>query len=279
MQALRVPWPLVLFLCGLLLTLVSWQLVSLSFTQAQLAVPRQIIPFARNQVISDDPGSSGVLAAQSRVEFLPSSDDSVAFDGQAGEPEAQDNAAQQVDTPTPFPTRLEVTVPAQSNPLVVPIPTRPEETAPARSNPLVVPTKREARLSGLAQQMLEQLNQQRAARNLSPLVADERLTEVARRRAADMVQRNYFSHYTPDGETVFTMMDAAGIDYYYAGENLARNTAPEDLAVSVAMEKFMESPSHRENMLNPKYRDVGIGEVSASNGWKVFALEFIGTGP
>ena len=260
MQALRVPWPLVLFLCGLLLTLVSWQLVSLSFTQAQLAVPRQIIPFARNQVISDDPGSSGVLAAQSRVEFPPSSDDSVAFDGQAGEPEAQDNAAQQVDTPTPFPTRL-------------------EETVPAQSNPLVVPTKREARLSGLAQQMLEQLNQQRAARNLSPLVADERLTEVARRRAADMVQRNYFSHYTPDGETVFTMMDAAGIDYYYAGENLARNTAPEDLAVSVAMEKFMESPSHRENMLNPKYRDVGIGEVSASNGWKVFALEFIGTGP
>jgi len=134
-------------------------------------------------------------------------------------------------------------------------------------------------LPSLEQQLLGQLNKERAARSLAPLSVDQQLVALARRRSQDMVDRDYFTHYLPEGGTVFNIMDRAGIDYHYAGENLARNKAPEDLTVSIAMQALMASPTHRENMLSSDYQRVGIGAQRGHSDWKVFTLLFTGPPP
>lgn len=104
--------------------------------------------------------------------------------------------------------------------------------------------------------MLEMVNRERADAGLEPLAPDPELTEVARRHAADMFARGYFSHVTPEGADPFDRINAAGLTYQVAGENLA--LAP---TLETAHTGLMESPGHRANILRPQFRRVGIGIV------------------
>lgn len=117
--------------------------------------------------------------------------------------------------------------------------------------------------------MLASVNTERVNRGLKPLVIDRALQQVARAHAKDMLERGYFSHYTPKGLSPFDRMTNAGITYQYAGENLA--FSPD---VLIAMQGLMNSKGHRENILEPHFGKAGIGVLDAGIYGKMFVQEF-----
>lgn len=117
--------------------------------------------------------------------------------------------------------------------------------------------------------MLEQVNIERRKAGVAPLELDIKLQDLAREYAKDMLSRGSFSHYTPERLSPFDRMASANISYQYAGENLA--FAPD---VGIAMNGLMKSQGHRENMLNPNFRRVGIGVIDAGLYGKMFVQEF-----
>lgn len=106
----------------------------------------------------------------------------------------------------------------------------------------------------LEAEMLELVNRERIATGLEPLAGDPEMTEVARRHSADMFERGYFSHNTPENKTPFDRMRALDVRFRTAGENLA--LAP---TLSIAHTGLMNSPGHRANILEPRYGRLGIG--------------------
>lgn len=118
-------------------------------------------------------------------------------------------------------------------------------------------------------QMLTMVNTERTSRGLSPLVMDKRLQDVGLAHAQEMLERGYFSHYTPEGLSPFDRMDQAGISYVAAGENLAFSPN-----VSLAMQGLMQSPGHRANILSKDFGKVGIGVISAGIYGEMFVQEF-----
>lgn len=105
----------------------------------------------------------------------------------------------------------------------------------------------------LEAEMLELINRERVAHNLSPLEADPEMREVAQKHSADMFARGYFSHYTPEGKNPFDRMREMEVRFRAAGENLA--LAP---SLEIAHNGLMNSPGHRANILSPNYGRVGI---------------------
>ncbi len=118
---------------------------------------------------------------------------------------------------------------------------------------------------------LSLMNADRKANGLSELKSNSKLNGVAQTYAQDMINRGFFSHYNPEGKSPFDRMQAAGINYKTAGENLAKNTD-----VTAAEKAFMASSGHRANILNNTYTDVGIGVRHASDGSVYVVQEFIG---
>jgi uncharacterized protein YkwD len=118
--------------------------------------------------------------------------------------------------------------------------------------------------------MLQRVNQVRAQNGLSPLRQDTLLLQAAREHSADMYQRRYFSHRTPDGKTPYDRLHDLRIHYVTAGENLA--FAPDG---DQAWDSLMKSPDHRANILNPDFRCVGIGAYKGLNGYEeMFTQDF-----
>ena len=131
-------------------------------------------------------------------------------------------------------------------------------------------TTSSANTSAEEQQAVTLLNQDRAANGLPALKVNAKLTALAESYAQDMIDRNYFSHYNPEGQSPFDRMSKAGISYSYAGENLAINTN-----VTAAETAFMNSSGHRDNILNSNYTEVGIGVKHDSKGSVYVVQEFI----
>lgn len=121
------------------------------------------------------------------------------------------------------------------------------------------------------QRMLELLNAERLQRGLNPLQLDPRLSAIARSHAAEMFQEGYFAHQSPITGTPFDRLNAAGIDYTLAGENLAFAQSVDD-----AHQGLMDSPGHRANILEPGYDRVGIGAVSSKRHGTMYAQLFVG---
>lgn len=105
--------------------------------------------------------------------------------------------------------------------------------------------------------ILELTNDQRTSYGLNSLTYDSTLQNAALAKAKNMLENKYFEHNAKDGRTPWDFILANGYDYQYAGENLAMDFSTPEGAVSA----WMESPSHRENILNPKYQDIAIGVV------------------
>jgi uncharacterized protein YkwD len=106
----------------------------------------------------------------------------------------------------------------------------------------------------LEAEMLTLVNRERVAAGLKPLEADPELLPVARAHSVDMFARGYFSHYTPENKSPFDRINAAGVSFRTAGENLA--LAP---TLTMAHNGLMNSPGHRANILRPQFGRVGIG--------------------
>ncbi|MGH2350778.1 MAG: CvpA family protein, partial [Chloroflexota bacterium] len=102
--------------------------------------------------------------------------------------------------------------------------------------------------------MLALVNAERAKAGLRPLVADERLRQVARQHSQEMFRLGYFSHTSPTDGSPSERLEQSGIDFRTAGENLAY--AP---TVEIAHSGLMASPGHRRNILTPEFSRVGIG--------------------
>lgn len=98
------------------------------------------------------------------------------------------------------------------------------------------------------------LNLARVDADLSPLAWSEALAEVGDAHAFDMYSKGYFSHESSDTGSVADRVQAAGIPYVLVGENLA--LAP---TVENVHDGLLASPSHAANMLEPRFRRVGIG--------------------
>ena len=121
------------------------------------------------------------------------------------------------------------------------------------------------------QQMWVLINQERTRAGLAPLRLDATLTALARLKSQDMVERNYFSHYSPTYGYPYAMEYRAGIRARYMGaENIAAAAS-----VQVAHALLMASPGHRRNILDPRFTDVGVGV--APGRWGVIVTQlFIG---
>ncbi len=112
----------------------------------------------------------------------------------------------------------------------------------------------------MANEMLQLTNEDRVKNGLQPLTFNTALTAAAQAKADDMGAKNYFAHYGPDGKKPWDWIDRSQYPYILAGENLGMNFATAD-AVNTAL---MNSPSHRHNILNDYYQDIGIAVISAT---------------
>ena len=100
-------------------------------------------------------------------------------------------------------------------------------------------------------------NEKRVQAGLAPLVTSSVLSQAAQAKGADMLNKDYWAHVAPDGTQPWYFFTSFGYKYRYAGENLARDFQNP----SSAVEAWMASPSHKENLLSSKYKEIGIAVV------------------
>jgi uncharacterized protein YkwD len=103
--------------------------------------------------------------------------------------------------------------------------------------------------------LLASTNSQRAANGVGSLALNAQLNNAAQAKANDMIARNYWSHTTPDGQQPWVFVDNAGYKYAKAGENLAYGFATSSSTVT----GWMNSATHKANMLDGAFSDVGFG--------------------
>ncbi len=106
--------------------------------------------------------------------------------------------------------------------------------------------------------LLSNTNRVRQEHGLSTLRSSEILNEAARKKAEHMFANNYWAHVAPDGTAPWDFILNEGYDYSYAGENLAKNFNTSKQVV----EAWFDSPSHRENLLNSNYDEIGFAVVN-----------------
>jgi uncharacterized protein YkwD/uncharacterized membrane protein required for colicin V production len=121
------------------------------------------------------------------------------------------------------------------------------------------------------EQMLQLVNDARAENGLAPLKSDPQLKQVAVDHSQEMLELGYFAHTSPLHGSPTDRLDAAGVPYSVAGENIAY--AP---TVDVAQRGLMRSPGHRANILSDQFTRVGIGVVVTPFGTRMFTQEFAG---
>lgn len=115
------------------------------------------------------------------------------------------------------------------------------------------------------------INAQRTKNGLSALKIDSEVQNVARIKAQDMVNNNYFSHNSPIYGSPFDMLKSFKVSYKTAGENIAGNSSN-----SAAVNAWMNSSEHKANILNSSFNYTGIGVVTGSKYGKIYVQMFIG---
>lgn len=113
-----------------------------------------------------------------------------------------------------------------------------------------------------AQKVLTQTNIQRQNNGLPPLKYNSVLSVSATNKANDMFTNNYWAHTSPIGTTPWDFFKAVGYRYSVAGENLARDFYDTESL----LKGWMDSPTHKANIINSKYQEIGIGVVNGTLG-------------
>lgn len=119
-------------------------------------------------------------------------------------------------------------------------------------------------------------NKERIKAGLKPLSTNLDLVKAAQAKARDMKKKNYFEHFRPsDGKTPWKFMDEQRYQWIIAGENLARGFKNNDQVITA----WMESSTHRKNILNSKYKEIGIATIEATKDGKPVTLtvQMLGT--
>lgn len=105
-----------------------------------------------------------------------------------------------------------------------------------------------------AEETVRLVNEARKSKGLETLSLNESLSLAAQRKMEDMLRNDYFAHTSPEGKSPWNWIESEGYQYEYAGENLAMNYAdPES-----QQQAWMKSESHRKNILNPNYQEIGV---------------------
>lgn len=104
------------------------------------------------------------------------------------------------------------------------------------------------------QEIITLTNQKRAENNLQPLVYNPLLEKAAQAKADNMFAENYWAHYAPSGKSPWYFITGAGYQYLFAGENLARDFT----SAQTTVDAWMNSPSHRENILDKNFKEIGV---------------------
>lgn len=105
-----------------------------------------------------------------------------------------------------------------------------------------------------ARDLLQETNQARADNGEAPLGSNARLSQAAALKVNDMFAKQYWAHVSPSGDTPWTWFKQVGYGYDNAGENLAKDFHSTGGVVTA----WMNSPEHRENILDVNYKDVGF---------------------
>ena len=108
--------------------------------------------------------------------------------------------------------------------------------------------------------LLTEVNQERTKANLPPLVINKELNQAALAKAQDMFNDQYWAHVAPDGKQAWDFIKEAKYVYKYAGENLARDFNNSDEVVAA----WMASPTHRENIMNKDFAQMGLAVVDGN---------------
>lgn len=118
-------------------------------------------------------------------------------------------------------------------------------------------------------------NEERTAVSATPLTRNTKLDEAARSKARHMAENNYFAHYSPDGVSPWYWFDKVEYQYQYAGENLAVHFTDSEAVVSA----WLNSPSHKENIINSAFTEIGVGTARGKyQGYDtVFVVQMFGT--
>lgn len=118
-------------------------------------------------------------------------------------------------------------------------------------------------------------NQNREEFGIGGLEKNDLLTLAAQLKAFDMAEKGYFSHTSPEGITPWYWFNLVGYDYSHAGENLAVNFTD-----SYDIDKaWMESPTHKKNIINAKFDEIGVGTAVGEYKGKevIFVVQLFGT--
>jgi len=108
-----------------------------------------------------------------------------------------------------------------------------------------------------SEEMIELTNASRTEAGLPILSINEKLSLAAQKKASDMFEFQYFEHNSPSGKTPWEFIKSTGYEYRYAGENLAIDF----ISAKGTHKALMQSLSHRENILNEKYTEIGIAVI------------------
>lgn len=108
--------------------------------------------------------------------------------------------------------------------------------------------------------VVAQTNAERAKAGLEPVQFNQTLSNAATAKANDMFAKQYWSHQAPDGTEPWTFIANAGYRYVAAGENLARDFG----VTSDMVAAWMASPTHKANIMNPRYQEIGVAVVNGN---------------
>ena len=126
-----------------------------------------------------------------------------------------------------------------------------------------------------ADNVINFVNQAREENGLSDLMENEKLVKIAQDKLSDMIQNDYFAHTSPKGTTPWFWFEKNGYDYKYAGENLAMSFQ----SAEAQQQAWMDSATHRKNILNSNYQEIGVAvgieKINGEN--SIIAVQEFGT--
>ncbi|MBD2771080.1 CAP domain-containing protein [Iningainema tapete] len=125
----------------------------------------------------------------------------------------------------------------------------------------IVPLSSQPAVNPLVQEVVNLTNAQRQLVGLQPLQLNFQLNNSAQAHAQDMAVRDFFDHVGSNGTGIGDRAKAAGYTYSFIGENIGAGQATAQGIVS----SWMNSPGHKAQILNPNYREIGVGYYYLAN--------------